>query len=136
MARRRFPSTTFDQINVTPLIDTLFFLLIIFMLTVPILEHSIDVSLPKANTTPIEPDKNSKVVNIRKNGEIIFEDKSMRMEDLVLRLREVSSSISGHGAKFYIRGDKDLRYGAVIDVLKSIKNAGFENVFLVTEEEK
>ena len=68
MARHRFSNPPFDQINVTPLIDTLFFLLIIFMITAPLLEYSMDVTPPAYNAADIKPDENSKVVNIRKNG--------------------------------------------------------------------
>ena len=86
MARHRFSNPPFDQINVTPLIDTLFFLLIIFMITAPLLEYSMDVTPPSYNAASIKPDDNSKVVNIRKNGDIVLEGKVVTLEELVQRL--------------------------------------------------
>ena len=72
MARRNFPRSTFDSINVTPLIDTLFFLLIIFMVTAPLLEYTVEVSPPQMNADPMKPDEDSKIVNVKANGDIIF----------------------------------------------------------------
>lgn len=136
MPRRRFPVTSFDQINVTPLIDTVFFLLIIFMITAPLLEYTIDVSPPKATMAQMKPDDNSKIININKNGEIIFEKKTISLEALISRLHEIKSSILSKNTKFFLRADKDLRYGNVIEVLRVLKNAEFDDVLLVTEDEK
>jgi len=137
MARRRFPSPAFDQINLTPLIDTVFFLLIIFMITAPILEYSIDVSVPEMTTTkPIEPDKDSKVINIKRNGDIEFEKQIISMQVLLKRLDEIKRGFLTRNAKIYLRGDADLRYGEVIAVMKAIKNAGFEDILLITQDEK
>ena len=85
--RRRFQSKSYDEINITPLMDTVFFLLIIFMITAPLLEYSIDVSPPKMNASEMKPDENSKVVNIRKNGDIEFERKILSPERLAARLQ-------------------------------------------------
>ena len=75
MARHRFNNQPFDQINVTNLIDTLFFLLIIFMLTAPLLEYSMEVRPPANNADEIKADENSKTVNVRANGKIFFENR-------------------------------------------------------------
>ena len=80
MARHRFSNPPFDQINVTPLIDTLFFLLIIFMITAPLLEYSMDVTPPSYKAADIKPDDNSKIVNIRKDGVIMFEGAKMERQ--------------------------------------------------------
>ena len=136
MARRRFPSVSFDQINVTPLIDTLFFLLIIFMITAPILEYSIDVSPPQMKASEMKPDEKSKVININRKGEIIFEHRTLTLQQLILRLEEMKSSLFSKSSKIYLRGDKDLRYGLVIDVMRAVKKAGFNDILLVTEDEK
>lgn len=136
MARRSFPSPTFDQINVTPLIDTLFFLLIIFMITAPILEYSMSVSPPKMKTSPMKPDEKAKIINIKPNGDILFEKRIVSQQMLLKRLSEIRASFLTKNTKIYLRGDKDLRYGTVIQVMRDIKNAGFEDILLVTEDEK
>ena len=64
-SRRRFPVTAYDQINLTNLIDMLFFLLIIFMITAPLLESSVDVKPPEMNADPISPDPDSKIINVK-----------------------------------------------------------------------
>lgn len=134
MARHRFSNPPFDQINVTPLIDTLFFLLIIFMITAPLLEYSMDVTPPSYNAASIKPDDNSKVVNIRKNGDIVLEGKVVTLEELVQRL--ITLRDSGRKYSFFLRADADLRYGTVIDVLRSVKNAGFNDLSLITSAEE
>ena len=70
-SRRRFPVTAYDQINLTNLIDTLFFLLIIFMITAPLLEYSVDVTPPEMNADPIKPDTDSKIINVKADGSIV-----------------------------------------------------------------
>ena len=134
MARHRFSNPPFDQINVTPLIDTLFFLLIIFMITAPLLEYSMDVTPPSYNAASIKPDDNSKVVNIRKNGDIVLVGKVVTLEELVQRL--IALRDSGRKYSFFLRADADLRYGTVIDVLRSVKNAGFNDLSLITSAEE
>lgn len=137
MGRRKFPLNSYDQINVTPLIDTLFFLLVIFMITAPLLEYSIDVSPPKMTTaSEIKPDENTKVINIKRNGEILFEKKTVSMNTLLSRLSEIKKQDTRNKCMILLRGDSELKYGIVIDVLKTIKNAGFTNINLVTESEK
>lgn len=137
MGRRKFPLNSYDQINVTPLIDTLFFLLVIFMITAPLLEYSIDVSPPKMTTaSEIKPDENTKVINIKRNGEILFEKKTVSMNTLLARLSEIKKQDTRNKCMILLRGDSELKYGIVIDVLKTIKNAGFTNINLVTESEK
>ena len=134
MARHRFSNPPFDQINVTPLIDTLFFLLIIFMITAPLLEYSMDVTPPAYNAASIKPDDNSKVVNIRKNGDVVLEGKVVTLEELVQRLTALRDS--GRKYSCFLRADADLRYGTVIDVLRRVKNAGFNDLSLITSAEE
>lgn len=134
--RRRFQSKSYDEINITPLMDTVFFLLIIFMITAPLLEYSIDVSPPKMNASEMKPDEYSRVINVKKNGDIEFEKKIMNPARLIARLRELKASPDGGRIKVFLRADKDLLYGSVIQVMKDIKNAGFTDISLITEVDK
>lgn len=131
--RRRFQSKSYDEINITPLMDTVFFLLIIFMITAPLLEYSIDVSPPKMNASEMKPDEYSRVINVKKNGDIEFEKKIMNPARLIARLRELKASPDGGRIKVFLRADKDLLYGSVIQVMKDVKNAGFTDISLITE---
>ena len=71
--RRRFQVKSYNEINLTNLIDTLFFLLIIFMITAPLLEYSVDVTPPEMNADPIKPDNDSKIINVKADGSIVYE---------------------------------------------------------------
>ena len=135
--RRRFQSKTYDEINITPLMDTVFFLLIIFMITAPLLEYSIDVSPPKMEAAEIKADDYTKVIHVTKDKMIQFErKKNVPMNELLARLRELKQSRDSKKYKFYLRADRELRYGDVLDVFKTIKKAGFADISLVTEAEQ
>ena len=132
MARRNFATQAYDSINLTPLIDTLFFLLIIFMLTAPLLEYSVDVSAPamNADSLPQEADPKTKVVNLKRANTVNFEDSDMSQVLFLQRLVKMPSD-----AKIYLRADESLPYGDVIRFLASIRRSGFQNIFLITKEE-
>jgi len=133
MARRQLTRGSFDSINITSLIDTLFFLLIIFMLTAPLLENSIDVSPPKMNANEIDNmDDKSKVINLKADGSISMDRKTLTMSELAdcLQMYEESNT------RFFLRADKSLAWGDVVEVLKELKNRGFKEIYLITEAEK
>ena len=135
--RRRFQSKAYDEINMTPLMDTVFFLLIIFMITAPLLEYSIDVSPPKMTAKEIKADDFTKVIHVRSDKLIQFEKhKNLTVHDLAARLQELQSSRDSRKFRFYLRADRELRYGDVIEVFKTVKHAGFSDISLVTETEK
>ena len=133
-ARRRFPITAYDQINLTNLIDTLFFLLIIFMITAPLLEYSVDVTPPEMNADPIKPDTDSKIINVKADGSIVFDRRVVSETELQAVLSRIEQE-SGRDTANYLRGDKDLRYGVVMNVMRLVRGAGFRNVNLVMQEE-
>ena len=134
MARRKFPRKTFTEINVTPLIDTLFFLLIIFMLIAPLLETAVEVSPPRMNATEIKPDPDAKIVNVRADGSIQFDHREVTPEELVQALRAIPKTPPL--PPVYLRADGKLLYEKVIDVMKMIRSSGFPDVLLVMGEEE
>ena len=133
MARRNFPRSTLDSINVTPLIDTLFFLLIIFMVTAPLLEYTVEVSPPQMNADPMKPDEDSKIVNVKENGEIIFDRRVVTEQELIRMLSEIPKT--GNPKPVFLRADGNLKFKKVIHVMKLIREGGYPNVLFVTEEE-
>lgn len=136
MARRRFNSAPFDTINLTPLIDTLFFLLIIFMITAPLLEYTIEVDPPAMNADPLPKeaadDQNNKTINLTKGGNVIFDQDTMSQEDCIQKLMRYRSNPN---FKIFLRADKGIAYGEVIAFLAKIHGNGFKNVFLITTAE-
>ena len=132
--RRELAVPVYDQINLTNLIDMLFFLLIIFMITAPLLEYSVDVTPPEMNADPIKPDSDSEVINIRADGTIVYKRDTVTEPELQIVLSRIEQQ-SGRETAIFLRGDRDLRYGVVMNVMKLIRAAGFRNVNLVMQEE-
>lgn len=133
-ARRRFQVSAYDQINLTNLIDTLFFLLIIFMITAPLLETSVDVTPPEMNADPIKPDPDTKVINVKADGTIVYDRRTVTEAELQIVLSQIEQQ-SGRDTAIFLRGDQNLRYGTVMNVMKLIRSSGFRNVNLVMKEE-
>lgn len=134
MARRKLKRESYDTINLTPLIDTLFFLLIIFMVTAPLLEYSVDVKAPEMNATPLpKDDPDSKVVNLRSDGLVEFERRKITQDQFLDRL---AGWRNDDQAKLFLRADSELTYGQVVHFLNQIRKSGFQNIFLVTSEER
>jgi biopolymer transport protein TolR len=132
--RRRFQVKAYGEINLTNLIDTLFFLLIIFMITAPLLEYSVDVTPPEMNADPIKPDSDSKIINVKADGSIVYDHRTVSEAELQIILSQIEQQ-NGRGAAIFLRGDRDLRYGVVMNVMKLIRASGFRNVNLVMQEE-
>ena len=132
--RRELAVPVYDQINLTNLIDMLFFLLIIFMITAPLLEYSVDVTPPEMNADPIKPDSDSEVINIKADGTIVYKRDIVTEPELQIVLSRIEQQ-SGRETAIFLRGVRDLRYGVVMNVMKLIRAAGFRNVNLVMQEE-
>ncbi len=134
MARKRkFGAPPFDSINLTPLIDTLFFLLIIFMVTAPLLEYNVDVSPPEMNADELTEDQEkSHVVNLRADGTLSYRNMDMTAEQF---FHELSDLRHDPEARVFLRADRSLDFGSVIDFLAGVKRSGFTNIYLVTVEE-
>ncbi|MBQ7732131.1 MAG: biopolymer transporter ExbD [Lentisphaeria bacterium] len=132
--RRRTQVKVYNEINLTNLIDTLFFLLIIFMITAPLLEYSVDVTPPEMNADPIKPDSDSKIINVKEDGSIVYDRKIISEAELQIVLSRIEQQ-TGRETAIFLRGDRDLRYGVVMNIMKLIRAAGFRNVNLVMQEE-
>lgn len=129
---RRDTLGTIDEINVTPLVDLTFLLLIVFMITAPVLEYSVTVNPPELNATPIE-DVQHRVVTLDAKGVLHFERDVVTKEELAKRLE--AALAANPAIQVFIRADEDRPYGDVMRVLKTVKHAGVENFSLVTTSE-
>lgn len=123
--RRR---SSIADINVTPLVDVMLVLLIIFMITAPLLKQGIDVALPKAKGKSIEDTEKINIV-ITKEGKIFLNDRIIHINDLSNFL----SSFKDVNAMVLLRADKDVPYGLVAEVMGEIKASGIERIGMVTE---
>ena len=120
-----------SEINVTPFVDVMLVLLVIFMITAPLLTTGIKVNLPESTAKVISEKKEPVTVSIKKNGEIFLQKKKLNKDELIKKLFELKKL--NDDLKIYIRGDKDLNYGQVIKLMGTINKAGFKKVALVTK---
>ncbi len=122
-----------SEINLTPLMDLTFILLITFIITFPLLEQGIPVNLPEGKAQDLEPEQ-SHTVTLKKNGELYFDNSGVSIADLERRLAAVRAV--NPSASVMVRADKQIIYDRVVDILKLLKEAGISNMALVTEPGK
>src|SRR3989338_1369168 len=122
--------STISQINVTPLVDVMLVLLVIFMVTAPIIQQGVQVNLPQAKAGAIPGKEEQLVVAITRNGRIYLNDNPMTLPDLGKKLRAISKI--QRDKEVYLRADQDVRYGIVIRTIAEIKQAGIEKLGIVT----
>lgn len=124
----------FSDINVTPLVDVVLVLLIIFMITAPLLFSGLKIQLPEANATPIPPQENPIVLMVDKDGKVYFEEKEIPLLELKKRLPLWLERAKVEGV--YIKADERASYGSVLKVLDLLNQLGVTSVALVTRETK
>ena len=131
-ARRSYQPMS--EINVTPFVDVMLVLLVIFMVTAPLLTVAVPVDLPKANAAAIgKPDK-PLIVSVRADGTVFLQETRMDTATLIARLRAIARVRDN--PRIFVRGDKAVPYGRVMQVMNSISTAGFPKVALVAEDGK
>ena len=123
-------STTISQINVTPLVDVMLVLLVIFMVTAPIIQQGVQVNLPQAKTGAITGSDDLLVVSIAKTGKIYLNDNVMTLDELGTKLRAIRKNQADR--QVYVRADEDVLYGTVMKTIAELKQAGIDRVGMVT----
>ena len=120
-----------SEINVTPFVDVMLVLLIIFMVTAPLLTAGIKVNLPESSSI-LKNEKNDPVtISINSKGEIFIQKKKMTPNNLIKKLSALK--VQNKDLKIYIKGDKKLNYGKIMDLMTFINKSGFKKVALVTK---
>lgn len=124
-------TTTFlTEINVTPFVDVMLVLLIIFMVTAPMMHSGVSIDLPKEKVGSLEI-REENVVSVRKDGAIFLNDKRITMKELENSLKSLAAA--SRSAEVFLRGDSGIAYGKVMQVMALIKNSGIEKLGMVTE---
>ncbi|HVI87666.1 MAG TPA: protein TolR [Dongiaceae bacterium] len=118
-------------INVTPMVDVMLVLLVIFMITAPLLSSGIPVNLPKVKAEAMNNPDEPLVISVNKDGKVYLSDTEIPMESLGPRLAAITNN--NPDAKIFIRGDKDINYGTVLQAMGELTTAGFRSVSLVVE---
>ena len=127
----RSESRPMADINVTPLVDVILVLLIIFMVTAPMMQQGVDVDLPQTTSQPMEGQEERLVVTINAKREVfVNQDK---VEPALLRRRLERSTAARLNREVFLRADRNVPYGFVVRIMAEIKNAGIEKLGMVTE---
>jgi len=121
------------EINVTPFVDVMLVLLIIFMVAAPLLTVGVPIDLPETRATALESDTEPLTVSIGSDGRIFLQDSEVSAEQLVATLRAIATG--GLNERIFVRGDREADYGTVMRVMGRLNAAGYKRIGLVTLEE-
>ena len=132
-ARGRRVYRPLSDINVTPMVDVMLVLLIVFMITAPMMQGGVDVELPRAEARPLSP-KEGMVVSVNRDGRIFVDQTPVSYNDFRVTFRSLVTTRKPTGV--YLQADTRVPYGQVVRVLAVIRGAGVQNVGLVAQEEE
>ena len=120
------------EINVTPLVDVMLVLLIIFMVTAPLMTSGVPVDLPKTSAQQLNSDTEPLTVSINAEGKIFLQEQELQVDELVAKLQAIAEN--NQDRRIFVRGDKDLAYGRIMEVMGTITQGGFTKVALLAEQ--
>jgi biopolymer transport protein TolR len=121
------------EINVTPMVDVMLVLLIIFMVSAPLLTVGVPLDLPQTQAKSLDQDKNPLTLSVNLKGQVFLNDTEIALDDLVPKLKAITDARAGLDERIFVRGDKKVDYGTVMKVMGRLSAAGFRRVALVTE---
>lgn len=120
-----------SDINVTPFVDVMLVLLIIFMVTAPMMMQGVDVNLPQTTTSNIKTEEDPLIITVNKKGEIFLENTRVSLEDLEKKVKSIFKY--RREKEILLRADREIPYGLVIKVMAGVKRAGINKLGMVTE---
>ena len=129
-ARRR----PMSEINVTPFVDVMLVLLIVFMVTAPLLTVGVPVDLPKTRAQSLGQDREPLSVTVKRDGKIYIQNSPVTEDELVAKLTAIAAN--GYDQRIFVRGDRSVDYGKVMEVMGLLSAAGFTHIGLVTDVAK
>jgi biopolymer transport protein TolR len=129
-ARRHTPM---HEINVTPFVDVMLVLLIVFMVTAPLLTVGVPLELPETKGQQLQSNKEPLTISVQKDGKVYIQETQVMLDDIAASLKAIAKA--GYDEPIFVRGDKGIDYGTVMRVMGRIKQGGFNKVSLVTESE-
>src|SRR6516164_3731814 len=135
--RRRRRRGVMSEINVTPMVDVMLVLLIIFMVSAPLLTVGVPIDLPQSQAKSLDQDKEPLTISVNGEGKIFLQNTEIGVEDLVAKLKAISDAQGGGvDQRIYVRGDRKVDYGTVMKVMGRVSGAGYHRVALVTDVEQ
>ena len=134
--RRHRRRPVMAEINVTPMVDVMLVLLIIFMVSAPLLTVGVPIDLPQTQAKSLDQDKEPLAISVNVKGQVFLQETEIGVDELVPKLRAVTEARGGLDERVYVRGDRQVDYGTVMKVMGRLSAAGFRRVALVTEIEQ
>jgi biopolymer transport protein TolR len=134
--RGRRRANVMAEINVTPMVDVMLVLLIIFMVSAPLLTVGVPLDLPQTQAKSLEQDKTPLQLSVDVKGKIFINDTEVAMADLIPKLKAITDARGGMDERIFMRADKKADYGTVAKVMGQLSGAGFKRLALVTEVEQ
>ncbi len=131
MGGRGYRRQQFHEINVTPLVDVMLVLLVIFMITAPMLTAGVQVDLPESAAAPISGEDEPLTVSVEPDGKVYIQKTPVKVDELAAKLKAIAGEKKE--TRIFVRGDKTLDYGLMMQVVGEINAAGFLKIALVTE---
>jgi biopolymer transport protein TolR len=131
---RRRRAAPMSEINVTPFVDVMLVLLIVFMISAPLLTVGVPIDLPQTKANNLPSDSEPLTVSISKDGKIYLQDTEITAEELVPKLTAIAKA--GYEERIFVRGDRDAEYGSMMQVMGRLNQAGFRRIGLVALEEQ
>ena len=120
-----------SEINVTPFVDVMLVLLIIFMVTAPLLTVGVKVDLPKTKASQLNQKGDPLVISVKKNGSVYVQDRKIEISKIIPQVKAISEN--NKNIRIFVKGDKNANYGSVLNVLAKIKSAGYSKATLVAK---
>jgi biopolymer transport protein TolR len=134
--RRHRRAKVMSEINVTPLVDVMLVLLIIFMVSAPLLTVGVPIDLPQTQAKGLDHDREPLTVSVNTKGEVFLQNSEIKLNELVPKLQAITQARGGADERIYVRGDRKADYGTVMKVMGRLSVAGYRRVALVTEIEQ
>ena len=130
-SKKNLKRQVISEINVTPFVDVMLVLLIIFMVTAPLLTSGIKVNLPESSANALSEKTEPVTITVNKDGKIFLQKKQLSKNQLITKLTEIKKN--NQDLKIFIKGDSELNYGKIISIMGDINKAGFKKVALITK---
>ena len=134
--RRHRRRPVMAEINVTPMVDVMLVLLIIFMVSAPLLTVGVPIDLPQTQAKSLDQDKEPLAISVNVKGQVYLQETEIGVDELVPKLKAITEARGGADERIYVRGDRQVDYGTVMRVMGRLSAAGFRRVALVTEIEQ
>ena len=133
---RRGRRAVMSEINVTPFVDVMLVLLIVFMVSAPLLTVGVPLDLPQSQAKSLDQDREPLTISVNVRGQIFLQNSEIKVDELVPKLKAITDARGGFDERVYVRGDKKVDYGTMMRVMGRLSAAGYHRVALVTEVEQ